>query len=309
MYILGIESSCDETSIAIMDIQRKKVIKNIVSTQIDTHKEFGGVIPEIASRLHVNNFPFVLKKAISGIDISKIKYIVYTNNPGLIGSLQIGMLVANAIGQALNIPIYGVDHIIGHIYASGIENEIMYPALSLVTSGGHTQLVELSSPNKYNVLGETQDDAIGEVFDKVGRKMGLSYPAGPKIDKLSQKGIKTINFPIAKTISKLDFSFSGLKSAVINYINTKTQKKENLNLYNLSASFQFAAITAVLEKTKHALKLKKYATLILAGGVASNTFLRIEIVKLHKNTLIPKMEYCTDNAAMICNAFIETKLR
>ncbi len=299
MYILAIESSCDETSISIMD--NGKIINNIIASQIDIHKEYGGVVPEIASRYHVENFPFVFLEAIKNIDISKVTHVAYTNEPGLIGCLQIGYLVANAISISLNVPLIKINHILGHIYASAIDHEIKYPALALVTSGGHTQLMELSSKNKIKLLGETQDDAVGEVYDKVGRKLNLEYPAGPKIDKLASLGTANIKFPIAKT-HNLDFSFSGLKSSVINYINNSKQRKEKIDVNNVCASFQKVAVQTLIEKTKLALDQKEYETVILAGGVSANSLLRTEFKKLHKNVVIPKLEYCTDNAAMIASA-------
>ena len=299
MYILAIESSCDETSISIMD--NGKIINNVIASQIDIHKEYGGVVPEIASRYHVTNFPFVFLEAMKKIDISKITHVAYTNEPGLIGCLQIGYLVANAISISLGVPLVKIHHIIGHIYASAINNKIKYPSLALVASGGHTQLIELQSKNQIKLLGETQDDAVGEVYDKVGRKLNLGYPAGPKIDKLALLGIPNIKFPIAKT-HNLNFSFSGLKSSIINYINNSKQKNEKININNVCASFQKIAIQSLIEKTKLALQNKSYKTLILAGGVSANSLLRKEFRKLHENVIIPKLEYCTDNAAMIASA-------
>ena len=300
MYILAIESSCDETSIALL--KDNKIIKHIVSSQIDIHKEYGGVIPELASRLHVQNFPFVIKDALKGIDITKITHVAYTEKPGLIGCLQIGTLVASAISLSLNVPLIPIDHIEGHIFASAITNTIIYPALALVASGGHTQLIKLISPVEKYILGETQDDAVGEVYDKVGRKLGLPYPGGPKIDILAQKGKSSIEFPSPKTKNPLDFSFSGLKSSVINYIYNNKQRNNQINLNDVCTSFQKTAINVLLGRTKLALKQFDYQTLILSGGVSANSLLRKKIMDLHHHTIIPKLEYSTDNAAMIAKA-------
>ena len=300
MYILSIESSCDETSMAILD--GNKMIKNIVSSQIDFHKEYGGVIPELASRLHVENFPYVIESVLKNIDINKITHVAYTEKPGLIGCLQIGTLVASAIALSLNVPLIPINHIDGHIFAAAITNKITYPALALVASGGHTQLIKLISPVDKTILGETQDDAVGEVYDKVGRKLGLLYPGGPKIDLLSQKGKSSIEFPSPKTKNPLDFSFSGLKSSVINYIYNNKQRNNEININDVCASFQKTAINVLLDRTKLALKLFDYKTLILSGGVSANSLLRKKIMDLHSNTIIPELEYSTDNAAMIAKA-------
>lgn len=303
--ILAIETSCDETSIAIVE-NGKKVLSNIVSSQIDTHKKFGGVVPEIASRQHIENIMQVLDEAIdtAKITIADIDAICVTQGPGLIGSLLVGVNVAKTLSYTLDKPLIAAHHIAGHIYASNIDNDIKYPALSLVVSGGHTELVYIKSELEFTIIGTTQDDAVGEAYDKVARQLNLEYPGGPKIDKLAKEGQDTYNLPRAMIGSDdYNFSFSGMKSAVINIIHNANQRSEEIDIKNLSASFQTAVVDILEYKSKNAIKEYNIKQFILAGGVAGNSELRSRMTslaeKLNVEILIPKMEYCSDNAAMM----------
>lgn len=302
MNILAIESSCDETSIAIMKDQ--KILANIISSQIDTHKKYGGVIPEIASRLHFENFGFVLEEAMTKANMKyeELDYIAYTSNPGLIGCLHIGKMIAKTMASYLNIPLIPCNHIEGHIYASAIDEEFIFPALFLVTSGGHTQLVLLKKHLSFEILGTTLDDAVGESFDKVGRMLGFAYPAGPIIDKNWAKGKDTFHLPLPKNDKTLDFSFSGLKSACANQID-KNKNNPDFNKIDFSTSFQNVAIKILMNKLELAID-KYHPNLVgIAGGVSANSLLRSETKRIcqkhHLKCIIPKMAYCTDNAAMI----------
>ncbi|QGS51544.1 tRNA (adenosine(37)-N6)-threonylcarbamoyltransferase complex transferase subunit TsaD [Spiroplasma tabanidicola] len=313
MNILAIESSCDEFSIAIMI--DGKIKANIISSQIKDHTKYGGVIPELASRLHVKNFSYVLKEAlyVANLKIEEINQIAYTANPGLIGSLIIGKMVAETLALYLDIPIMGLNHIQGHIYGAAIEEDFKYPVLALVVSGGHTQIVYLKESLNFEIIGTTQDDAIGECYDKVARAIGLGYPGGPKIDKLAQNGNENFyKFPIVKNDESLDFSYSGLKTASLNLINKLKQNKEEINLENFCASFQKSAIDNLMIKFEKAIKKFFPATITIAGGVSSNKMLRKKIFSISSmynidRTIVPKLQYCTDNAAMIaklCNEYL-----
>lgn len=304
MYILSIESSCDEFSVSIA--KDDQILSNVISSQIDEHVKFGGVVPELASRLHLQNFHWVLKSAIeeAGVNLNEINYISYTANPGLIGSLIIGKLVAETLANYLNIPLMPMNHIEGHIYGANIENKFEYPVLALVVSGGHTQLEYIDKPLNFNIIGRTQDDAIGECYDKVARVIGLGYPGGPKIDKNSIGGDSSrYKLPMPKNDQSFDFSFSGLKTASINLIHKHKQNNEEINIVDFCASFQKTAVDTVINKLEMALNKYKPKTLTIAGGVSANTLIRSELISLGKryniNIVIPKMEYCTDNAAMI----------
>jgi N6-L-threonylcarbamoyladenine synthase len=305
MKILAIESSCDEFSVAInVDGEIKT---NIISSQIKDHIQFGGVVPELASRLHVKNFPYVLDTALkeSGLKISDITHVAYTARPGLIGSLIVGKIVAETIASFLNVPILDLHHIHGHIYAANIEKKFVYPTLSLVVSGGHTQLVLIKGPIDFEILGTTLDDAIGECYDKVARVLGLEYPGGPKIDKLAFEGdASKYEFPNIMNDKSLDFSFSGLKTASINLISKVKNRSEEIDVPSFCASFQKKAISSVIRKLNLALDQHPEVKMIsIAGGVSANKELRNQITALGKEKNIeiniPNMEYCTDNAAMI----------
>ena len=304
--ILSIESSCDETSLAIL--KDGKILHHFISSQIDIHKKYGGVIPEIASRQHVHTFYLLLEKLFKLIDPKEIKYVAYTKEPGLIGPLQIGELTAKSIATSLGVKLVPINHIHGHIYSAAISNKITYPALALVVSGGHTELQLLDKPYQFEKIGFTLDDAIGESFDKVATKLGLPYPGGPEIDKISKEGKATIDFPTPlKKDESLNFSFSGLKSSVINYIHNQKQKNEKINVANVAASFQKTAIDFALSRTKEAIDKYNPKTVIIAGGVSANSYLRKMSETIHNNVIIPELKYCTDNAAMIAKA-AEVKL-
>ncbi|QHX36339.1 tRNA (adenosine(37)-N6)-threonylcarbamoyltransferase complex transferase subunit TsaD [Spiroplasma sp. BIUS-1] len=316
MKILAIESSCDEFSISIM--QDGNVLSNVISSQIKEHSEFGGVVPELASRLHVDNFHWVLTKSLydSKVSLEEIDYISYTSNPGLIGSLIIGKLVAQTLAMFLNKPLMEMNHIQGHIYGANIEEKFEYPVLALVVSGGHTQIQWLEKPLDFKIIGSTQDDAVGECYDKVARVLGLKYPGGPKIDELSKKGDSSkYKLPISKNDNTYDFSFSGLKTASLNLINKLNQNKETLNIEDFCASFQKTAIETLMLKFEKAVNEYKPKTITVVGGVSANSSVRENIFKIGEKykinkIIVPNMEYCTDNAAMIAeltNEYLKLK--
>lgn len=306
-YILGIESSCDETSCSIVKNGRIDIGTSI-STQISIHKNYGGVVPEIASREHVKNITFVIEECLekAQMKIEDVDAIAITYGPGLIGSLLIGLEAAKTLSFIYNKPLIPVHHIAGHIYANSLEKEMKFPLLALVVSGGHTELVLMKDHYKFEKLGGTLDDAIGECYDKVARVLGLEYPGGPKVDKLAHIGKPTYKLPIPMNDDSYNFSFSGLKSAVINLNHNLKQRNEQLNKEDLATSFQNVAITEIINKTRKAIKEENIKTLIVAGGVAANQGLREEVTKLGKelgvDVTIPSMKYCTDNATMIAAA-------
>lgn len=310
MKTLAIETSCDETSIAVIEDGRK-ILSNIISTQIETHKKFGGVVPEIASRMHVEVISQILKNALedANIGLNDIDFISVTEGPGLVGALLVGMSFAKALSYSLDIPLIGVNHIKGHICANYISHENLEPPfIALVISGGHTYLVDVTGYDEYKVIGRTRDDAVGEAFDKVARALGLPYPGGPMIDKLSKVGNpEAINFPrVYLEGNSYDFSFSGLKTAVLNYLNQMKQKNETITIEDVAASFQMAVIDVLSEKTFRLLNEIKRNKLAIAGGVAANSGIRDIFTKkaLEKGIelFIPDMNLCTDNAAMIGSA-------
>lgn len=303
---LSVESSCDETSIAILKNGRE-VLTNIVSTQIDLHKKFGGVVPEVASRKHIENIDGVLQEALdeAKIELKDIDHIAVTYGPGLVGALLVGLSYAKSLAFCLNKPLVGVNHIEGHVSANYIAHkDLKPPFITLIVSGGHTHLVEVKDYGKYEILGRTRDDASGEAFDKIARAMGLGYPGGPIVDKLAKQGNKNaIDFPRAYLDEGYDFSFSGLKSAVLNYLNAKKMKKEEIVVEDVAASFQEAVVEVLSKKAIKAAKEKGYDTIALAGGVASNSALREKLTIMGEKENI-KVKYpspilCTDNAAMI----------
>lgn len=308
VIILGIETSCDETSAAVVKNGRE-ILSNIVSSQIDSHKRFGGVVPEIASRHHVEQITYILDEALveSGVSMDDIDAIAVTEGPGLVGALLIGVNAAKAIAFAHHKPLVGVHHIAGHIYANHIVDELKFPLISLVVSGGHTELVYMDEHGSFEVIGETRDDAVGEAYDKVARTLGLPYPGGPHMDWLAHIGKATYSFPKAwLEEGSYDFSFSGLKSAVINTLHNARQKGEEIIIENVAASFQESVIDVLVTKTMRAVKERKVNRLLLAGGVAANKGLRkvlteaCEKEKIHLT--IPPLHLCTDNAAMIAAA-------
>ena len=314
IYILAIESSCDETAAAVVKNGRE-VLSNVISSQIELHKLYGGVVPEIASRKHIEKINPVIREALSdaGMTLEDMDAIGVTYGPGLVGALLVGVAAAKAISYAKNIPLVGVHHIEGHISANYIENkELEPPFLGMVVSGGHTHLVLVKDYGKYEILGRTRDDAAGEAFDKVARAIGLGYPGGPKIDKLAKEGDpKAIAFPRAHIAdAPLDFSFSGLKSSVLNYINSCEMKHVEINRADVAASFQAAVVDAIVDHTIEAAKMYQIRKVGLAGGVASNSALRQAMKeRCEKEKLeffYPSPVLCTDNAAMIgCAAYYE----
>ena len=307
--ILAIETSCDETSAAIVD-EGYKVLSNIISSQIELHKKFGGVVPEVASRKHIEKIDVVILEALerAKTNFEEIDAIAVTKGPGLVGALLVGVAEAKAIAYALKKPLIGVNHIEGHICANFIQDPNFNPPfICLVVSGGHSHLIYVEEYGKYTIIGKTRDDAIGEAFDKVARTIGLPYPGGPEIDKLAKQGKPIVELPRTYLESdSYDFSFSGIKSAVLNYINIMKMKNEEINKADLAASFQNAVVEVLVNKSIKAAKEYKVNKICLAGGVAANSFLRNEISKKCKEEkielLYPSLEYCTDNAAMIATA-------
>ena len=305
MKILAIESSCDETSIAIVEDGRN-VISNVVYTQIDIHKLYGGVVPEIASRHHIEKITYVLDQALkeSNLKIEDIDVVGVTAEPGLIGSLMVGINTAKTICMLYNKPLIKVNHIHGHIYANYLERDFVFPLLALVVSGGHTELVLMKDHLEFELLGETLDDAVGEAYDKVARVVEVGYPGGPILDKMAAEGKPVYPLPHVK-LSKdsYDFSFSGLKSAVINLHHKYQQRGEELNYNDLAASFQEAVVDVLCSKTVKAATEFNVKQVIIAGGVAANKGLRtrmqLEMDKLNIPLIVPQFKYCTDNAAMI----------
>ena len=304
IYILAIESSCDETSIAIVK-NGVEVITNIVSSQINVHELFGGVVPEIASRMHIENITIVLDQALktSGMSMDDIDAIAVRYGPGLIGSLLVGLQAGKTLSFIYNKTLVPVHHIAGHIYANNIGKAMNFPLISLVVSGGHTELVLMKENYSFEYIGGTLDDAVGECYDKVARVIGLAYPGGPKLDALAHTGIDSYNLPLPLDDDSYNFSFSGLKSSVINLKHNEEQRGNKINAANLAASFQNRVIKILTKKTMKALKKYNVDNLIIAGGVSANKGLRDEFKKLcdenNINLSIPDLKYCTDNAAMI----------
>lgn len=306
MKILAIESSCDETAVSIVE-DGKKVLSNVVFTQIDIHTQYGGVVPEIASRHHIEKITYVIDQALKEANLSMedIDKIAVTAFPGLVGSLMVGINAAKTLGLAFNKEVIMVNHIHGHIYANYLEDDFTFPVLALVVSGGHTELVLMKDHMNFEILGETLDDAVGESYDKVARVVKVGYPGGPIIDKMASLGKPTYPLPHVKLgKDSYDFSFSGLKSAVINLCNKLEMKHEELNANDLACSFQEAVIDVLCEKTIRASIEYQAKQIIVAGGVAANKGLRNaltnEVSKLENVRLtFPSFKYCTDNAAMI----------
>ena len=307
VLILAIESSCDETAAAVVKNGRE-VLSNVINTQIAIHTEYGGVVPEIASRKHIENINPVIKKALTdaGVTLDDIDAIGVTYGPGLVGALLVGVAEAKAIAFAKNKPLVGVHHIEGHISANYVENkELEPPFVALVVSGGHTHLVKVNDYGEYEIIGRTGDDAAGEAFDKVARAIGLGYPGGPKIDKLAKEGNpEAIEFPRAHVDdAPYDFSFSGIKSAVLNYINSANMQGKEINRADVAASFQKAVVDALVSRAVKLAKECGMDKLAIAGGVASNSALRAavqeECAKNNIRFYSPSPVLCTDNAAMI----------
>lgn len=309
VYILGVESSCDETSVSIVKNGCEE-IATVVSSQMDTHANYGGVVPEIASRMHTESVTLVLEELLkkSSITINEVDAISVTYAPGLLGSLLVGIEFAKTLALVYNKPLIAVHHISGHIFANNLVKKIEYPTLALVVSGGHTELVKMTSDYDFLVLGTTLDDAIGECFDKVARVLGLKYPGGPNIERIATLGKCSYNLPIPMNNNELNFSYSGLKSAVINLVHNELQRGNEINKEDLACTFQTIAIDEIIRKTELAIKKTGIKRLIVAGGVSANGFLRNKLTDMSKelnvDLSIPPLKYCTDNATMIaCAAY------
>lgn len=304
VYILSIESSCDETSMSIIKNGIEE-INTIVLSQIDIHKSYGGVVPEIASRNHIENITIVLEELLkkSKMTMEDITAIGVTYGPGLIGSLLIGVQAAKTISLVTGKPLIPVHHIAGHIYANNLEHRLSFPLIALVVSGGHTELIYMKEDYSFKKIGGTLDDAVGECYDKVAKVIGLEYPGGPKVDKLAHVGKDTYDLPYPLNDNTYNFSFSGIKSAVINLVHNEEQRGNAVNKENLCTSFQERVTSILIKKTMRALKEYKVNNLIVAGGVSANQGLRErleeECQKENINLSIPRLSYCTDNAAMI----------
>ncbi|HHV17444.1 MAG TPA: tRNA (adenosine(37)-N6)-threonylcarbamoyltransferase complex transferase subunit TsaD [Thermoanaerobacterales bacterium] len=305
---LGIETSCDETSVSVVQDGRK-ILSNAIFSQIKQHAKFGGVVPEIASRQHLEAISHVTQKSLEDAKISfdDVDLIAVTHGPGLVGALLVGVSYAKGLAYALNKPLVGVNHIEGHIFANFLETDFTPLFLCLVVSGSHSHLIHVNNYGNYEVMGKTVDDAAGEAFDKVARALGLGYPGGPLIDKYAKQGDETaIPFPVAHfKEGDLSFSFSGIKSAVLNYLNHQRQKGLPIIVEDVAASFQKAVVDALVENTLKAAEMKKVKTIALAGGVAANSRLREELSSragTDFNVQYPPMILCTDNAAMIACA-------
>lgn len=314
MLILSIETSCDETSAAVIE-NGDTILSNVVASQINSHKRFGGVVPEIASRHHVEYITLIIEEAMEEayVEFKDLDAIAVTEGPGLVGALLIGVNAAKAIAFAHNLPLIPVNHMAGHIYANQLEAPLEFPLLALVVSGGHTELVYMKEHGHFEIIGETRDDAAGEAYDKIGRVIGVPYPGGKHIDEMAQLGEDTFSFPRAMIDEdNYDFSFSGLKSAFINRVHNAEQKGEELNRQDLATSFQNAVVDVLVAKTIRAAKEYNVKQIILAGGVAANSGLRKglnEAVETELNDvplIIPPLSLCGDNAAMIgAAAFLE----
>lgn len=307
MLILAIETSCDETSAAVVE-DGCRIRSNIIASQIDSHKRFGGVVPEIASRHHVEFITVIVEDALAeaGVSYDELDAVAVTYGPGLVGALLIGVHAAKAIALAHNLPLIPVNHMAGHIYSNRFQSNFKFPLLALTVSGGHTELVYMEDDHTYEVIGETRDDAAGEAYDKVGRVLGVPYPGGKHIDEMASQGEDTFDFPRAMLHDETyDFSFSGLKSAFINTVHNADQRGETLNKNDLAASFQAAVIDVLVEKTIRAAKEKEVKQLLLSGGVAANKGLRDTLQAAVTSglpdveLLIPLLSLCGDNAAMI----------
>ena len=301
---LAIETSCDETSMSIIK-NGSEEIATVVFTQIDIHKKFGGVVPEIASRSHIESITIVLDELFekAKMTIEDIDIIGVTYGPGLIGSLLIGLQAAKTIAMITGKPLIPVHHIAGHIYANNLEHRLRFPLIALVVSGGHTELIYMKEDYSFERIGGTLDDAVGEAYDKVAKILGLDYPGGPIVDALSIRGKDTYDLPYPLDDKSFNFSFSGIKSAVVNTVHNERQRKKEIRIEDMCTSFQNRVVEVITKKTMRAIKKYKVKNLIIAGGVAANNGLRNKFATLCKeekiNLSIPKIKYCTDNAAMI----------
>ena len=306
-YILGIETSCDETSVSIV---KKGVseIATVVLSQMDTHAKFGGVVPEIASRMHIESITIVLEECLkkAGMTMEEIDAIAVTYAPGLIGCLLVGVTLTSTLSYIYNKPLVPVHHIIGHIYANNLKKRLDFPLISLVVSGGHTELVYMDKDYSFKKIGGTLDDAVGEAYDKVARVIHVPYPGGPEVDRLAHAGKDTYELPLPLDDDTYNFSFSGLKSAVINLVHNEQQRENVIRKEDLACSFQSRVVEILTKKTMKALEEYNVNNLIVAGGVSANSGLREKLTKeCEKNNInisVPEIKYCTDNAAMIASA-------
>jgi N6-L-threonylcarbamoyladenine synthase len=304
--VLAIESSCDETACAILDDQLN-VLSSVVTSQIDVHARFGGVIPEVASRMHVEQISVIVKQAVdeAGISMDEVDAIAYTIGPGLIGSLHVGATAAKSLAFFYDKPLIGVHHLKGHIFVNEMIKPLIYPMMALVVSGGHTELVYIENDQSFRIIGTTLDDAVGEAYDKVARLMNEAYPGGPVIDRLAKQGVEHYQLPTPK-VDGYDFSFSGLKNAVAQLVKREEEAGNQINKYDLAYAFQEVALHSLIAKTKEALKEYPCRSVVLAGGVAANSRLR-ELMSQNfadMDLILPPLKYCTDNALMIaCAAF------
>lgn len=308
IYVLGIETSCDETAASVVK-NGTEIISNVVASQIESHKRFGGVVPEIASRHHVEQITIVIEEALKEADIlpAQLSAVAVTEGPGLVGALLIGVNAAKAFAFAHQLPIVGVHHIAGHIYANRLAQEMEFPLLALVISGGHTELVYMKEHGHFEVIGETRDDAAGEAYDKVARTLNLPYPGGPHIDRLAHESSNPVAFPrVWLEEGTYDFSFSGLKSSVLNYMHNAAQRGEQVAPEDVAAGFQNSVVEVVTSKTLRAADQYGVKQVIAAGGVAANKGLRVSLEKEFALKeipfFIPPLSLCTDNAAMIAAA-------
>ncbi|MBD7946049.1 tRNA (adenosine(37)-N6)-threonylcarbamoyltransferase complex transferase subunit TsaD [Psychrobacillus sp. FSL K6-2684] len=307
-YILGIETSCDETAASIVK-NGTEIITNVVASQIESHKRFGGVVPEVASRHHVEQITLVIEEALKQANMTpqELDAVAVTEGPGLVGALLIGINAAKAFAFANDLPLVGVHHIAGHIYANALVQPMEFPLLALVVSGGHTELVLMKKDGQFELIGETRDDAAGEAYDKVARVLNLPYPGGPHIDRLANESDEAVSFPRAwLEEGSYDFSFSGLKSAVINYQHNAEQRGEEINPNHLAAGFQQSVIEVLTTKTVRAAREFNVKQVIAAGGVAANKGLRKSLEEAFEKEnipfYVPPINLCTDNAAMIAAA-------
>lgn len=308
IYVLGIETSCDETAASIVK-NGTEIISNVVASQIESHKRFGGVVPEIASRHHVEQITLVIEEALQQAEMTPagLSAVAVTEGPGLVGALLVGVNAAKAFAFAHQLPIIGVHHIAGHIYANRLAQEMEFPLLALVISGGHTELVYMKEHGHFEVIGETRDDAAGEAYDKVARTLNLPYPGGPHIDRLAHESTNPVDFPrVWLEEDTYDFSFSGLKSSVLNYMHNAAQRGEQVKPEDVAAGFQNSVVEVVTAKTLRAADQYKVRQVIAAGGVAANKGLRASLEKEFAEKgipfFIPPLRLCTDNAAMISAA-------
>lgn len=304
VYIFAIESSCDETSASIIK-NGEEEISTVILSQIDIHKKFGGVVPEIASRSHVENITIVIDECLekANMKMEDMDAIAVTYGPGLAGALLVGVEAAKTLAFAYNKPLIGVNHIAGHIYANKLDNDMKFPLISLVISGGHTEIIYMEDDFSFKKIGGTIDDAIGEAYDKVARVIDVPYPGGPIIDEYTKLGKHTYNLPTPMDDDTYNFSFSGIKSAVINLVHNEKQRGNEINKYDLCKSFQDVVVDVLTKKTMKAVKEYKVKSLLVAGGVSANSFIRDKLKELcdeeNVELLVPKLKHCTDNAAMI----------